>query len=150
MDQWIETGRQLVDGVAGNRPGKRKSINKEPRMGSSLENVGRWVGDKLDWLLEDEEGWLEPWQTEQKVNYTGGKRPLEAISRRTNDVVSSFNEDQSLMRKDEWPEESSFRVERWQRRQSETRVNDEDRSTGQRQKSRAESRPLPRSSRRRD
>ena len=23
MDQWFETGRQFVDGVAGNRPGKR-------------------------------------------------------------------------------------------------------------------------------
>ena len=25
VDKWIETGRQVVDGVAGNRPGMRKA-----------------------------------------------------------------------------------------------------------------------------
>ena len=24
MDKWIQTGKQVVDGVAGNRPGQRK------------------------------------------------------------------------------------------------------------------------------
>ena len=59
FDQWIATGRQFVDGVAGNRPGKRRPFNTSRFSSSSFESVGRWVGDKLDWLLEEEDGWLE-------------------------------------------------------------------------------------------
>ena len=28
MDKWVQTGRQLVDGVAGNRPGQRRKENR--------------------------------------------------------------------------------------------------------------------------
>jgi hypothetical protein len=55
LDQWLETGRQLVDGVAGRRPGQR-------RPGLDLDSVGRWVGDKVEWLLEEDDDWREPWQ----------------------------------------------------------------------------------------
>ena len=55
FDQWLETGRQLVDGVAGTRPGQRGSGRTDRRSTPSLENVGRWVGDKIDWFLEEDE-----------------------------------------------------------------------------------------------
>ncbi len=46
MDQWLETGRQLVDGVAGTRPGRRPGGGARP--GMDFETVGRWVGKKND------------------------------------------------------------------------------------------------------
>jgi len=66
LDQWLATGRQLVDGVAGARPGSRASGRPQPggRAGGLPRpgGLGRWVEDKLDWLLEDDEGWREPWE----------------------------------------------------------------------------------------
>ena len=41
FDQWLETGRQLVDGVAGTRPGRRSAGGPRPAM--DFESVGRWV-----------------------------------------------------------------------------------------------------------
>ena len=74
-DVWLETGRQIVDGVSGRRPGQRRSS-------LDLESVGRWVGDKVEWLLEEEDDWREPWQEPAVRSGRRGKRPLEAISRR--------------------------------------------------------------------
>jgi len=66
LDQWLATGRQLVDGVAGARPGSRASGRPQPggRAGALPRpgGLGRWVEDKLDWLLEDDDGWREPWE----------------------------------------------------------------------------------------
>ena len=59
-DVWLETGRQIVDGVSGRRPGQRRSS-------LDLESVGRWVGDKVDWLLEEDDDWREPWQESTPV-----------------------------------------------------------------------------------
>ena len=83
MDQWLETGRQLVDGVSGRRPGQRRSS-------LDLDSVGRWVGEKVEWLLEDDDDWREPWQEQPQapmpappaVNERPIRRPLDAISRR--------------------------------------------------------------------
>ena len=74
LDTWIETGRQFVDGVSGRRPGQRRSS-------FDLDSVGRWVGDKVEWLLEEDDAWREPWQDTDRP-LRSGKRPLEAISRR--------------------------------------------------------------------
>jgi len=154
VDKLIETGLQVVDGVAGNRPGKRR-LKSMRVAGSGLDKVGRWVGDKLDWFLEDEDDWVESWQpaVSQTVS-SGKKRPLEAISRRainkTKTEDSSISGPQQNSDQDEWPEESSFRVERWQRGQLEKHVDHGDRVQGSpRDSSRLEKRPLPRSSRRR-
>ena len=133
MDQWLETGRQLVDGVSGRRPGQR-------RTSLDLDSVGRWVGEKVEWLLEDDEDWREPWQEQASPAVRPAaaegrpvRRPLDAISRRsqtpdgTGEVAaagSNANEG--------WPDDDNFRVERWSR--------------GSDQSSR---RSLPRSSRRR-
>ena len=143
-DNWIETGRQFVDGVSGNRPGKRKP-------GSRMDSVGRWVGDKLDWLLEEEDGWLEPWQTDIPMNSSGNKRPLDAISRRVSKNISSVPQKvEKNSPSGEWPEESSFRVNKWRRPLGDESKNFESFSSSSRTSSRSErNRPLPRSSRRR-
>ncbi len=120
-DVWLETGRQIVDGVSGRRPGQRRSS-------LDLESVGRWVGDKVEWLLEEDDDWREPWQEPAVRSGRRGKRPLDAISRRQPHaapgqpqaqqppapVISSRAVDST----EEWPEDDSFRVERWQRSRS--------------------------------
>ncbi|MFM2080677.1 MAG: hypothetical protein RLZZ219_1359 [Cyanobacteriota bacterium] len=65
LDQWMTAGRQLVDGVAGSRPGSRAAARPAGGRGAARlrpGDIGRWVEDRLDWLLEDEDGWREPWQ----------------------------------------------------------------------------------------
>ena len=139
MDQWLETGRQLVDGVAGRRPGQRRGS-------LDLDSVGRWVGEKVEWLLEEEDDWREPWQepdaSSASISRTG-KRPLEAISRRSVRPPSAPPEQSSEIdgpspsdssSDQTWPDDDSFRVEHWKR---------DVRSASPR-------RALPRSSRRRD
>jgi hypothetical protein len=65
LDRWMQAGRQLVDGVSGGRPGSR-SPNRRPeaRPGGrrGLDGLGRWVEDRLDWLIDDSDDWREPWQ----------------------------------------------------------------------------------------
>ena len=65
IDRLMSAGRQLVDGVSGARPGSRPPSRGEGRTAGSLprlEGLGRWVENKLDWILEDEDDWREPWQ----------------------------------------------------------------------------------------
>ena len=147
LDQWIETGRQLVDGVAGTRPGRRSAGGARPSM--DLETVGRWVGDKIDWLMDEEEDWRDPvkppLRTESSAT-SSRKRPLEAISRRQ--VLASAPEPQSTYGEadNSRPDDESFRVERWSRSDSPapTSAATQPLSPGPFR------RPLPRSSRRRD
>ncbi|MFL2515267.1 MAG: hypothetical protein ACJ0GX_01685 [Parasynechococcus sp.] len=117
LDQWLETGRQLVDGVAGRRPGQR-------RPGLDLDSVGRWVGDKVEWLLEEDDDWREPWQ-ENAEPKARRKQPLQAISRRSRQrpmptaasqppptTAPSVAESSAP---DDWPDDDLFQVQRWQR-----------------------------------
>ncbi len=69
LDQWMTAGRQLVDGVSGARPGSRSQgrSSSGPPLGSSassggFQGLGRWVEDRLDWFMEEEDDWPEPWQ----------------------------------------------------------------------------------------
>ncbi|MBC1260477.1 hypothetical protein FQK07_04200 [Synechococcus sp. BSF8S] len=65
LDQWMSAGRQLVDGVAGARPGSRSQTRGgERRAGGrpGLEGLGRWVENRIDWFLEGDDDWTEPWQ----------------------------------------------------------------------------------------
>ncbi len=150
VDQWIETGRQFVDGVAGTRPGKRRSINVDRRSSSSLESVGRWVGDKIDWFLEDEDDWVEPWQSDTKETNLVKKKPLDAISRRSPKEISSRTElNQTSASSDDWPQDSDYRVDKWQRPQPDQRLNNDPISKRSRKSNSSDRRPLPRSSRRR-
>ena len=127
LDQFLETGRQLVDGVSGRRPGQRTGGR---RSGLDFDSVGRWVGEKVEWLLEEDDDWQEPWQEparsrlEPARSMPSARRPLDAISRRgrrgasaqvlvptsTPSLSQEFNSDQG-----DWPEDESFRVQRWSR-----------------------------------
>ena len=150
LDQWLETGRQLVDGVAGRRPGQR-------RPGLDLDSVGRWVGDKVEWLLEEDDDWREPWQ-ESAEPKARGKRPLHAISRRSRQRSMPAAAAPSVAESsgsDDWPEDDLFQVQRWQRepaqRSSSERFSPERSSSEGEPQDQPPSarRGLPRSSRRR-
>ena len=154
LDQWIETGRQLVDGVAGTRPGRRSAGGSRSPM--DLETVGRWVGDKIDWLMDEEEDWRDPVEPPQRAvspTPASRKRPLDAISRRRAlapgpEPESSFQEDDN-----HWPDDESFRVERWSRSASSpSAASSRESAAGLSQPGSrgASRRPLPRSSRRRE
>ena len=116
FDRLVSAGRQLVDGVSGARPGSRSSGRPGlPR----LDGLGRWVEDKLDWILEEEDDWREPWQEarpqprsdafrpEARPEIRPRRRPLEAISRR----VAAPQPPEAV----EWPSDEAFVVPRWQR-----------------------------------
>ena len=159
LDQWIETGRQFVDGVAGTRPGRRSGRGTSAR----LDAVGRWVGDKIDWLLDEEDDGRDVWQSDAPLptsmspqrsmaSSSRAKRPLEAISRRQPARIPPTPQSlQPAVTRDEtwpddaWPEESDFRVDRWQRpvERSQPRRAPVEPAPSSR-------RSLPRSSRRRD
>ena len=177
LDQWLETGRQLVDGVAGARPGSRTTSSRGGRStGASLDAVGRWVGDKIDWLLDEEEGdWGSSfddrrsravrsrdmtrsegdWQERRapaRMAAPKAKRPLDAISRRQPPLISPAQtaspagQNAGLGEADAWPDDDSFRVERWQRSPGTSAPGEQ---TSVASAAPAGRRPLPRSSRRR-
>jgi hypothetical protein len=66
LDRWVHRGRQLVEGVSGARPGSRQapapSESRPGGRGAGIEGLGRWMGNRFDWLLDDGEDWREPWQ----------------------------------------------------------------------------------------
>ena len=80
LDRWVSAGRQLVDGVSGGRPGSRaaarRSEGRPGRRGGGFDGLGRWVEDRLDWLLEDGDDWREPWQQNE-----GGRDPMPPAER---------------------------------------------------------------------
>lgn len=145
LDQWVAAGRQLVDGVAGARPGSRpQSRTAGGRSGErpSLEGLGRWMENRLDWFTEEEDDWPEPWQRRAESappppQASGTRRPLEAISRRSAPLLPP-----ARPAADEWPDDDTFTRPRWQRRDAEPQP-------PQQQESSPPRRPLPRSSRRR-
>jgi hypothetical protein len=158
LDRWVNAGRQLVDGVSGARPGSRGGERAERRGGprAGFDGLGRWVEGKLDWLLEDGDDWREPWQEPQaaadqrapaqRASVTdlpaGGppaapRRRLEAVSRRG----AREAEPAAAPAEDEWPDDDTFNLSRWQRGpRPEAPPSPPPPSGG---------RPLPRSSRRR-
>jgi len=72
LDRWVSRGRELVDGVAGARPGSRMAGPEGAGLGHrglgagglNPARLGRWVEERFDWLLEDDadDDWREPWQ----------------------------------------------------------------------------------------
>ncbi|MFM9111072.1 MAG: hypothetical protein ACKOPN_10885 [Prochlorococcaceae cyanobacterium] len=98
----MNAGRRVVDGVAGTRPGGRGSRG-------GIGEVGRWVGSKLEWLMDDDDDWREPWQERPSgaaapPSGGGGRRPLEGIARRG-----------AAAAPEPWPDDGVFNVPRWQR-----------------------------------
>jgi hypothetical protein len=52
LDRWVCAGRQFVDGVSGVRPGSRPG-SRETGPRPAPPRFGRWVEERLDWLLDD-------------------------------------------------------------------------------------------------
>jgi hypothetical protein len=167
LDQWMSAGRQLVDGVAGTRPGSRGDGRSGG--GLRLNQVGRWVETKLDWLLEDDDGWRESWEEPERSRRLSEPRqpePLRPSSRAPLDTAPPIRSRrqplQALSRRpgpgpgapapQDWPDADSFTVNRWSRPDGPPRPAD----PPQRQveapdqaASRPPGRAVPRSSRRR-
>jgi hypothetical protein len=82
LDRWVSRGRELVDGVAGARPGSRTPGAEGAGLGHrglgagglNPARLGRWVEERFDWLLEDDadDDWREPWQEPARGT---GRRP---------------------------------------------------------------------------
>ena len=154
MDKWIQTGKQVVDGVAGNRPGQRRGVWQDKKTSANFEKVGRWMEEKIDWFFEDDDDWLdnqdfedEPLQ--ESTNNT--KRPLRAISLRAPKALPPQIERRSNNSDaiDEWPDDQSFKLNKWERKYNLIKTNESDLNdsflderTTQRRKN------IPRSSRR--
>jgi len=129
LERLVSAGRQLVDGVAGTRPGSRPAGRAAVR--PRLDSLGRWVENRLDWLLEDGDDWREPWQESEASprerpvpgravgRVTGRERqPLEAISRRgsrRDRPATELNAAGRAVPDDAWPDDAAFTVPRWQR-----------------------------------
>ncbi|MCP9883504.1 hypothetical protein KBY65_13690 [Cyanobium sp. Alchichica 3B3-8F6] len=126
FDRLVSAGRQLVDGVSGARPGSRSGARSATRgdgRRARLDGLGRWVENKLDWILEDDDDWREPWQEarpEPSAPVPARRRPLDAISRRTAAALPTVSRAQPSQPADpsEWPDDETFTVPRWQRQAS--------------------------------
>lgn len=191
LDRWMSTGRQLVEGVSGGRPGARQGQRRgEGRAGQrgGFDGLGRWVEDRLDWLLDDSDDWPEPWQEgDRRPGNAAAREPvsapaatgrprsgpspsdrgvgprrrrLEAISRRSAANPSEPAPASPSPDPQDWPDDTSFSVARWQRPAAPLRQPDplrtelEPRIQGRNEgpetpPAMAPARPLPRSSRRR-
>ena len=129
VDQIFEAGRQFVDGVSGTRPGSRRRGRSNRLSRANVKDMGRWVNDKLDSFFDDEdfEDWYEEDENNNQFKYFSrdivseskkenfnNKRPLEARSLRgLYDPVSNKSA-RLLYPVDDWPEETDFKVNKWQ------------------------------------
>ena len=154
MDKWIETGKQVVDGVAGNRPGQKRGRWQDTTTAPNLGKVGRWMEEKIDWFFEDDEDWLgneefddDPLQ-ESLINT---KRPLGAISLRTPKALppqidKKRNKSDEM---DEWPDDQSFKLNKWERKDNLIKENEKGLKDSLKDDRSNRRRNIPRSSRRR-
>lgn len=83
----MSRGRELVDGVAGARPGSRMAGPEGAGLGHrglgagglNPARLGRWVEERFDWLLDDdgEDDWREPWQEPAREIRRRPERPSD-------------------------------------------------------------------------
>ena len=154
MDKWIETGKQVVDGVAGNRPGQKRGRWQDKTTAQNFEKVGRWMEEKIDWFFEDDEDYEDNEYLYDDDSYQetiiNKKRPLGAISLRApkalpprlEPVTNNFNE------ADEWPDEKSFKLNNWERKESLIKQNEQKLNDSFPDERPTRRRNIPRSSRR--
>ena len=164
VDQFIEVGRQFVDGVSGTRPGSRKRISFQQISRKNVKNMGNWVTEKMDSFFEDDyDDWNQDIDEQnnkqfksfnrnakelEKVN-SSLKRPLQSISLR---IKNNNNEQRRLLSApkssdQEWEEDSYFQINRWQRSSiNQKQLHEEAKSERNRN---VKNRNFPRSSRRR-
>ncbi len=122
MDRWIETGKQVVDGVAGNRPGHKRGRWQDKTTAPNFEKVGRWMEEKIDWFFEDADEWLENEDLDddlfQENISSNSKRPLGAISLRAPKALPPCIQDKRNTQDemDEWPDDQAYKLNRWKRK----------------------------------
>ena len=153
MDKWIETGKQVVDGVAGNRPGQRRASWQDKTTGQNFEKVGRWMEEKIDWFFEDEDDWLDNEDSDDdplQETIVNTKKPLRAISLRAPKALPPQIDQtrNNLQKIDEWPDEQSFQLNRWERKDNLIKENGQDLNNSLQEERSKKRRNLPRSSRR--
>ena len=153
MDKWIQTGKQVVDGVAGNRPGQRRRGWQDKDTSPNLEKVGRWMEEKIDWFFEEDEDWLDNEDSDDdplKETIINRKRPLGAISLRAPKALPPQIDVQrdNLNEMDEWPDDQSFKVNRWERQNNLIKQNEPDFNDPLHEERSIKRRNIPRSSRR--
>jgi hypothetical protein len=137
VDRWVTAGRQFVEGVAGSRPGARpagRGTERRPQLRPRIDELGRWVEGRLDWLLDDGDDWREPWQEGDRGAPVApveppapdrSRRPmLEAVSRRgrsgappspASPTASAPAPGNGAADDGDWPDDASFTLPRWQR-----------------------------------
>ena len=135
VDQFLEVGRQFVDGVSGTRPGSRRRGRFNRFSRSNVNDLGRWVSDKVDSFFEEEEfdDWISDTESSNQFkSFSRGidsgsikenfmhKRPLTARSLRESNKSVSNNAERLLYPVDDWPEEGDFKVNKWQRSSNES------------------------------
>ena len=153
VDKWIQTGKQVVDGVAGNRPGQRRGGWQDKETSANLEKVGRWMEEKIDWFFEDDDDWLENEDLDDELlpeSINNTKRPLTAISLRAPkalppQIESRRNNSDDI---DEWPDDQSFKLNKWERKDDLAKQNALDLNDSFRDERTPQRRNIPRSSRR--
>ena len=134
VDKIFETGRQFVDGVSGSRPGKKRNTDFQGISRRNVQNVGRWVSDKMDMFFEEEDDWSDQENSNEAIQdmksfsreskfideeKLSSKRPLEALSLRQPKSIQMDEQKKLPYGKsnsfDEWPDYSDLKVDRWQR-----------------------------------
>ena len=153
MDKWIQTGKQVVDGVAGNRPGQRRRGWQDKETSANFEKVGRWMEEKIDWFFEDDDDWLNNGDSDadsHQESLINRKRPLGAISLRAPKALPPQIDEtrNNLQKLDEWPDEQSFQLNRWERKDNLIKENGQDLNNSLQEERSKKRRNLPRSSRR--
>ena len=153
MDKLLQTGKQVVDGVAGNRPGQRRGDWLEKANGPNFDRVSRWMGEKIDWFFEEEDDWLEnEYQNDDQLidDSINSKKPLGAISLRAPKSLPSRIENtrNNLDEINEWPDDESFKLNKWERKDNLIKQNQQDFKESSLGDQSTRKRNIPRSSRR--
>ena len=153
MDQWISTGKQVVDGVAGNRPGQNRGRLQDKTTAQNFKKVGRWMEEKIDWFFEDDDDWLENEDLDDdplQESIINKKKPLGAISLRAPkalppgiDKKRNYSNDI-----DEWPDDQSFKLNKWERTDNLIKENEKNLNDSFQDERSPRRRNIPRSSRR--
>jgi len=131
MDKWIQTGKQVVDGVAGNRPGQRRGGWQDKETSANFEKVSRWMEEKIDWFFDDDDDWLDNEYLDDESfqeSTNKSKRPLSAISLRAPKALPPQIEEgtKNSDELDEWPDDQSFKLNKWERKDSVIKQNTSD------------------------
>ena len=138
VDQFLEVGRQFVDGVSGTRPGSRRNSSISDFSRRNFKSARNWVGHQMDaflsddyeeWADDDFDGFSKEFKSfrrnsvEPEELLPHKKRYLEAISLRSK--TSIVDEQKKLspgesISNENWEEDSFFQINKWKRSSDKT------------------------------